>query len=448
MCIQYIKIKSKSEYAIKSNFLPCGKCSDCRKSQASSWTWRLNAEIEEYAIKQNYNCGFFTLTYNDAHLPKIPKKFFTFNNTPYSEIPCFNYNDIKKFTDCIRTYLWRTYGIKNGFRYFITSEYGELRHRPHYHGILLWPKEISYQTMYQIIEDAWTGSKNIIPNNRKSKRKNLGHLAPFSTFEVKNKHAAGAYVAKYVCKDLAFEKQTKWIDTRNLSKAHKNELRHYSPFHKQSLAFGACAIKNKSDEEILDLFKNGINFTANPVRLQAPTYIKNKILFDTYKLYNLKTHKYETRKKYSKFMFEHKKEIYDKKIQFYQKFYTEISQRTYWEINKTKNECSDRAYNICNSITSSIGIDNLAYFHTLYYGINYKYCKNSDRPENLLFARYNPCADLEHFENIDKHYYDIMSTACDLINGYTHLNIIPQETENELFLKEIRDFFISSKYGL
>ena len=443
MCTNLIKIKSKNPYQKLLSWVPCGKCSECRRANKSQWSTRLNAEIEHYHTNLKYNVGFFTLTYNDRHLPYIPKSFFKDN---YEKIPCFSYKDIKKFTDTIRTYLWRTYNITDGFRYFITSEYGEKYHRPHYHGIILFNNKINHKTMYEILEDAWCGTTNHIPNNKKSKRKNLGIIAPYETFVPKDNYACGAYVAKYVCKDLEFTNTTK-NKFEHLTKKMRNHLRHFQPFHKQSMAFGACILKNKNDNDIIKMYNEGISFTGNPKNVELPVYIKNKILFTTHKLYNLNTHKFETTKKYTKFFYDHKEEIYNKKLNQNTEYLKSFMDPNYWKINEIKNSdyWANEAANTCTQIINDLDIDQLAGFYTLYHGLDYKKCKYFKNPVDGIFARYNPCADLENLENIPYEYYYWMNNGINLIMGLKHLTQSVERKKIDEKIDEIRSFWNSYK---
>ena len=93
-------------------------------------------KIQSYETRLYYeylNCTqndgqvfFFTLTYNDAHVPK------------YDGQPCFDYFDLRGFvTGGFSKALQRKYGIK--FKYFISAELGDgkgvrgFHNNPHYH---------------------------------------------------------------------------------------------------------------------------------------------------------------------------------------------------------------------------------------------------------------------------------------------------------------------------
>ena len=154
MCTSLIRVKSKSPYGIRTAFVPCGHCEECRLSTQNQWTARLMSEIEEYHVRRNYNVGFITLTYQEGCLPHIPASFF--KPGEFERIPCFSYEDIRRFCDTIRSYFQRKRRWRNAFRFFITSEYGEQYKRPHYHGLLLYSNRISPEEMYRIVQDAYT----------------------------------------------------------------------------------------------------------------------------------------------------------------------------------------------------------------------------------------------------------------------------------------------------
>lgn len=94
--------------------VPCGRCSECLKSNAQGWSFRILKEAELY--DENY---FITLTYDDEHLPsnKMLVK-----------------DEISKFNKKLKTYLNRK-GLPSDFRFYGVGEYGGQTARPHYHVI-------------------------------------------------------------------------------------------------------------------------------------------------------------------------------------------------------------------------------------------------------------------------------------------------------------------------
>lgn len=100
--------------------VPCGACSACMGRRINDWFTRLHYE----AIESNF-VAFCTLTYDDKNLPKGQNSVV------------LNFKDTQKYFKRVRK---RFKGVK--FKYFLCGEYGEKRHRPHYHFILFADKNV------------------------------------------------------------------------------------------------------------------------------------------------------------------------------------------------------------------------------------------------------------------------------------------------------------------
>lgn len=97
----------------------CGKCVECGVQKQKDWRSRMFLEQLCYDRPPL----FLTLTYNDSHLPEdgVSKE------------------DIALFFNRLHLYCSRLSGpvlFPNEFRHICFSEYGSLRHRPHYHAVL------------------------------------------------------------------------------------------------------------------------------------------------------------------------------------------------------------------------------------------------------------------------------------------------------------------------
>lgn len=157
-------------------FVPCGKCNGCLLKKANTWSFRLGDEIENSS-----NSIFFTLTYDNIHVPKLESRVedglfhwfsaadnFRFNGkcdvlrdpvSFYSKFnlyaPLKNYNrndmvigylsksDIQLYLKLLRKDIYDNFNISTGsFRYYIVGEYGpgksqnQGKYRPHFHGII------------------------------------------------------------------------------------------------------------------------------------------------------------------------------------------------------------------------------------------------------------------------------------------------------------------------
>lgn len=105
-----ILVRTGRDYHKSSRLVPCGKCVACKARKRSDWFIRL---LSEYLNSEN--AVFFTLTYDDDHIPKdhsVSRK------------------DLWHFIRRLKQ------SQKQPLRYFCVSEYGDNTFRPHYHGIL------------------------------------------------------------------------------------------------------------------------------------------------------------------------------------------------------------------------------------------------------------------------------------------------------------------------
>lgn len=104
--------------------IPCGQCIGCRLDYSKQWALRIVSEASQW--KDNW---FFTLTYNDDHLPRISVVFDDGTTVINSTlIP----DDIKKFLKDLRRY-WKYHFDHDNIRFFCAGEYGAKTHRAHYH---------------------------------------------------------------------------------------------------------------------------------------------------------------------------------------------------------------------------------------------------------------------------------------------------------------------------
>ena len=113
-------------------WIPCGKCEGCTASKALTWAIRIYHEAQMHDRN-----SFITLTYADA--PEA-----------------INRHDPQKFIKRLRR------RSDTPIRYFLTGEYGEKTHRPHYHAIIFGEDFLggAYDiddSMYSnpILEQAW-----------------------------------------------------------------------------------------------------------------------------------------------------------------------------------------------------------------------------------------------------------------------------------------------------
>ena len=149
--------------------VPCGKCEACKRANRSDWFIRAVYEWKEHGCSNTF---FYTLTYNNEHLPR------------FCGVPCFRKKDIQDFMKLLRVRLDKL-DIK--CKFLCTCEYGELRNRSHYHILIYLSKECNPYWLYRFIRDSW---KN-------------GFVMPGANVGLVNSYAGIQYVTKYVTKDFS-----------------------------------------------------------------------------------------------------------------------------------------------------------------------------------------------------------------------------------------------------
>ena len=133
MCLNPILIKnvnygntSKLSYIKDSSALfipvPCGRCSVCLALKQNYLVQRVQMEA------LSHDLYFGTLTYNNESLPTVTVGEFS-----------LNYVDISDWQKMLK--MIRKHEDLPPFKYFLVTEYGGKRHRPHIHFILSFPKD-------------------------------------------------------------------------------------------------------------------------------------------------------------------------------------------------------------------------------------------------------------------------------------------------------------------
>lgn len=155
-------------------WVPCQHCETCKKKYRNRWIARLENER-----KSSLFTLFVTLTYDDAHLPRLKRADFykdgemveayadlhdsfliPFHDLVFAEqsdldyfndkmsnggVPFADFSDIQKFCKRFNKFIHDKYTFKyENFRYFIVSELGKCTLRPHYHCLFFFRE--AYQT--------------------------------------------------------------------------------------------------------------------------------------------------------------------------------------------------------------------------------------------------------------------------------------------------------------
>lgn len=352
MCYNAMKVKSLSAFGVKYAFVPCGKCAECRKSYQSQWFFRLAAELDA-AKKKNWNIGFFTLTYNDEHLPH-----YTYQDRTYD---CFCRQHVRRLILRLRKQYHKEFGITE-LVYLVASEFGSRSKRPHYHGIIAFPPVVSADRMLSDIKRYWS-DENMI---------SLGFVFPSiekyadDNFLCKSAFGAAQYAAKYCCKDLSFDDYLYDVPSEEIKK--NKDLR---SFHIQSRSLGLSLIKNMSDEQKYDLYVNGLQLVGSSRSLPIPLYIKNKIFFDPVYLVDDKGNRQVLRVATS-FVRKYAREIYDAKVKFYRGFFDKFLTRDFWYSLHFSTERVEHCLDVAQSGLHWFGsTEYMAQYYCSYYGVPY-----------------------------------------------------------------------------
>lgn len=112
--------------------VPCGRCSVCLQLKQQYLVQRVQMEA------LSHDLYFGTLTYNNESLPVLEVDDFK-----------LNYSDVADFQSMIK--MIRKHEHLPSFKYFCVTEYGGRKHRPHFHFILSFPKDV-----HQTLADRWS----------------------------------------------------------------------------------------------------------------------------------------------------------------------------------------------------------------------------------------------------------------------------------------------------
>lgn len=456
--LQYTKLNTKNPNAVKYAYVPVNNSQSFRKQQQNDWKFRLNSELL-LLKKQGWNLGFCTLTYNDEHLPKIPKILFK-KPEEYKKIPCFSKTDIQNWIHSVRQYFKYHYGFKNGknIRYFIASEYGSTTHRPHYHAIIAWPNEVSYELMHEICTEKWNHGF-MFPRNPNGEQIYDKTILPFKI--VGDASKAITYCAKYACKDLDYINELSKYDLKRKSKIYKS----IQSFHIQSKGLGFEIFKNMTDNNKIEAYLNGLDFQGDGITYQVPVYIKNKLIFDYYYVVN-NNGKRLVKRKANEFFEKHKNKIYNAKAKFYEKLFSSSLDYNYFKARgideKTAQNFANGITDYKNQLNTVFGFDVFgsgvfSQYYMCYFGIKNEKCKviNSynDAIEQWMRRFKDPetVKDININEQLDSNCWKAIQDFCSLVlgaNTFCNLNLEYQMTKKEELNKKINDYFNNVLKGL
>lgn len=289
MCLSPLLIRNPKKDALigfDSPYLsvPCGHCTECRMHKADDWYIRNYYEFLDCTEKGGY-AQLFTLTYNDENLPVCTS----------SKLPAFSREHIKGYLKRVRHRIG--YGT---LRFFISCEYGDEFHRPHYHFVFYVDGSVPRDQLMSALRSSWT----------------FGYTYTSDIEDGLVQDVRGIrYAAKYATKDLL---QDEWYksqcsrlkeDIKRKYSVYSNlkrysllcdgvynreykEFQKHRPFIQCSKGFGARGIQYLRDNErfLLDGYlRIPSPFKADGDKMKVPLYYERKLMYDVVKQYRTDT---------------------------------------------------------------------------------------------------------------------------------------------------------------
>lgn len=402
MCLTPIKVKSVHYGEKVLQYIPCGTCDECRRREKSGWSFRLALELQK-KLDEGWEIGFCTLTYNDEHLPHIPFECFADGNQ-YCEIPCFDKNQMRRFIRNLRSRLDWDYDVQ-GCVYFLGSEFGERRGRPHYHLLVCYPKDkIDYKQMHALIVDLWHENGYIFPEKPDGEREYEDGLENgFRVDSSKGAYLCAKYVCKYVCKDVGFEKfksDVEFVTRANQGVkipkvdifgklVYKDDELVYETayqvylrcncFHLQSRSLGWSYFEGMQEGEKIDAFKQGVKFLGEEHRQKLPVYIKNKLIFDNKYVYQEEkdgTVKRLVEREANDFLKKNRRKLFAIRVDGYTTFFQKMSTLEYWQDRKAPDYVGKLALGVYDYLADTYGMNcaDIAAYYLAYYNVPPRYC--------------------------------------------------------------------------
>lgn len=252
--------------------VPCGHCPQCRMTRTNDWYVRSYYEWLE-AKKYGGFTQSITLTYASEHLPTVPCRLTDGSTRLF---PCFSRRHFQLLMKRLNKW-FTSLGVR--YSYIISSEYGDEKHRPHYHILfnvksdLLRPSEF-----VDVVREEW----------------NYGHIYTTDINDGVITDIRGIrYASKYAVKDIyqdkwyqfQLEKIVKFTRTGRLTSCYKNFLKN-RPFHQVSQGYGLYALTPTSDGYLcgtLDSLMYGYltipDYSGIFRRYRLPLYLERKLFY-------------------------------------------------------------------------------------------------------------------------------------------------------------------------
>lgn len=237
--------------------VPCGKCEECKQSNRNDWFCR--CFYEWLSNRENGQSFYYTLTYNNDNLPHS------------MGVPCFSLRDLQLFLKRLRKCLSKR---DTKLRYMITSEYGELYQRPHYHVLFFLDSYFNPYIFYRLIEQCW--QKGFVKAGD-----NVGQITSYRGIK---------YVTKYVSKDFShlgvfYDVVAPKLVSRANDFLHDMYRKYYNDtvkyftlkYNKNSRVISLCCHVDELDipSFVADDYNRALRFLRRVLRNNSPFHIQS-----------------------------------------------------------------------------------------------------------------------------------------------------------------------------
>jgi hypothetical protein len=254
--------------------VPCNDCLECRTASQDSWVFRLGVDLKALYERKGFGV-FLTFTYTDHSLPHSD-----FGLKGQKVVPCFSADDVSRFLNKVKVYMYRTYG-KGSYKYFMCSEYGKFTKRPHYHALFMLEHNVDYYQFVETCRKYWLHGFMFPRHNGYQYVDNFGNA---TTPLLHNAQNACKYVCKYITKDLDYyEIPTikKYLEVRYaLPKEVRASFNKRLPKHFQSKGIGSSFFSScDNPNNLLACVSNGVINPTNCRVMQLPRYYVEHFAF-------------------------------------------------------------------------------------------------------------------------------------------------------------------------
>lgn len=246
--------------------IPCGNCSVCVRLRQSYLVQRCQMET------LSNHLFFCTLTYNETMIPRLKLGDYVLQYPDFTHVQKM-FKRIRKSYDLLP------------FKYLVVSEYGGLRHRPHFHMIISYPKYSNgyldilnlERRLHDIFLKEWrvnlgsTRSPRYVPlctyvNTRKGRTFDLHYINPRASSS--GEEDVAFYVTKYCLKYSDYVDRLKTALIYNYPDEFKDLWLKLRPRANISKGFGS-----PYDPKVIDYIKKCLSYSVSDSSLSFPVYI-------------------------------------------------------------------------------------------------------------------------------------------------------------------------------